>query len=127
MEPRNLTLLTDLYELTMMQGYFREKDANETVIFDAFYRTNPDGNAFSICAGLEQVIDYVKNLHFDDADIEYLRGLGIFDEDFSNIFTISNFRVTSTQSRKALLSFRVSPSSRSSRRSWRHSWLRLPS
>ena len=82
MEPRNLTLLTDLYELTMMQGYFREKDANETVIFDAFYLTNPDGNAFSICAGLEQVIDYVKNLHFDDADIEYLRGLGIFDEDF---------------------------------------------
>ena len=82
MEPRNLTLLTDLYELTMMQGYFREKDANETVIFDAFYRTNPDGNAFSICSGLEQVIDYVKNLHFDDADIEYLRGLGIFDEDF---------------------------------------------
>ena len=82
MEPRNLTLLTDLYELTMMQGYFREKDANETVIFDAFYRTNPDGNAFSICAGLEQVIDYVKNLHFDDADIEYLRRLGIFDEDF---------------------------------------------
>ena len=82
MEPRNLTLLTDLYELTMMHGYFREKDANETVIFDAFYRTNPDGNAFSICAGLEQVIDYVKNLHFDDADIEYLRGLGIFDEDF---------------------------------------------
>ena len=82
MEPRNLTLLTDLYELTMMQGYFREKDANETVIFDAVYRTNPDGNAFSICAGLEQVIDYVKNLHFDDADIEYLRGLGIFDEDF---------------------------------------------
>ena len=82
MEPRNLTLLTDLYELTMMQGYFREKDANETVIFDPFYRTNPDGNAFSICAGLEQVIDYVKNLHFDDADIEYLRGLGIFDEDF---------------------------------------------
>lgn len=84
MEPRNLTLLTDLYELTMMQGYFREKDANETVIFDAFYRTNPDGNAFSICAGLEQVIDYVKNLHFDDDDIQYLRGLGIFDEAFLN-------------------------------------------
>ncbi len=82
MEPRNLTLLTDLYELTMMQGYFHEKDANETVIFDAFYRANPDGNAFSICAGLEQVIDYVKNLHFNDEDIEYLRGLGIFDEDF---------------------------------------------
>lgn len=127
MEPRNLTLLTDLYELTMMQGYFREKDANETVIFDAFYRTNPDGNAFSICAGLEQVIDYVKNLHFDDADIEYLRGLGILMKISSNIFTISNFRVTSTQSRKAPLSSRVSLSSRSSRQSWKHSWLRLPS
>ena len=128
MEPRNLTLLTDLYELTMMQGYFREKDANETVIFDAFYRTNPDGNAFSICAGLEQVIDYVKNLHFDDADIEYLRGLGIFDEDFLEY--LHNFKfsaVTSTPSRKALLSSRVNPSSRSSRRSWKHSWLRLPS
>lgn len=52
MYQRNLTLLTDLYELTMMQGYFKEKDANETVIFDAFYRSNPDGNAFSICAGM---------------------------------------------------------------------------
>ena len=53
MSERNLTLLTDLYELTMMQGYFHAKDANETVIFDAFYRTNPDGNGFAIAAGLE--------------------------------------------------------------------------
>ena len=57
MEQRNLTLLTDLYELTMMQGYFKEKDANETVVFDMFYRTNPHGNGFAICAGLQQVID----------------------------------------------------------------------
>ena len=92
MEPRNLTLLTDLYELTMMQGYFREKDANETVIFDAFYRTNPDGNAFSICAGLEQVIDYIKNLHFTEDDIAYLRSLSIFDEDFLEY--LSNFHFT---------------------------------
>ena len=49
MSKRNLTLLTDLYELTMMQGYFYAKDANETVIFDAFYRDNPDGNGFAIC------------------------------------------------------------------------------
>ena len=48
MDHRNLTLLTDLYELTMMQGYFKEKDANETVIFDMFYRTNPHGNGFAI-------------------------------------------------------------------------------
>ena len=63
---QNLTLLTDLYELTMMQGYFKEKDANETVIFDAFYRSNPCNNGYSICAGLEQVIERaemnVKNI-----------------------------------------------------------------
>lgn len=82
MEQRNLTLLTDLYELTMMQGYFKEKDANETVVFDMFYRTNPHGNGFAICAGLEQVIEYIENLHFDAAEIRYLRSLHMFDEDF---------------------------------------------
>ena len=82
MYQRNLTLLTDLYELTMIQGYFKEKDANETVVFDAFYRTNPDGNAFAISAGLEQVIEYINNLHFEPEDVEYLRSVGLFDEDF---------------------------------------------
>ena len=78
MSERNLTLLTDLYELTMMQGYFHAKDANETVIFDAFYRTNPDGNGFAITAGLEQVVEYIENLHFDKEDIDYLRTPGRF-------------------------------------------------
>ena len=82
MSKRNLTLLTDLYELTMMQGYFHAKDANETVIFDAFYRTNPDGNGFAITAGLEQVVEYIENLHFDKEDIDYLRTTGLFGEDF---------------------------------------------
>ena len=82
MNTRNLTLLTDLYELTMMQGYFKHKDQNETVIFDAFYRTNPCDGGYAICAGLEQVIAYVKNLHFSAEDISYLRSLGIFEEDF---------------------------------------------
>ncbi|MCP1110312.1 putative nicotinate phosphoribosyltransferase [Lachnospiraceae bacterium PM6-15] len=81
MNTRNLTLLTDLYELTMMQGYF-EKQQTETVIFDMFYRSNPSKGGYAICAGLEQVIDYVKNLHFDEADVEYLRSLGIFKEPF---------------------------------------------
>lgn len=81
MEKRNLTLLTDFYELTMMQGYFKNK-TNETVIFDAFYRSNPCGNGYAICAGLDAVIDYINNLHFDDDDIEYLRSQKIFDEDF---------------------------------------------
>ena len=92
MDHRNLTLLTDLYELTMMQGYFKEKDANETVIFDMFYRTNPHGNGFAICAGLEQAIEYIKGLHFDESDIEYLRNLHLFDEDFLEY--LSTFRFT---------------------------------
>lgn len=82
MSQRNLTLLTDLYELTMMQGYFKEKDANETVIFDAFYRNNPGGNGYAICAGLEQVIEYINDLHFDPEDVDYLRTTGLFGEDF---------------------------------------------
>ena len=75
MSQRNLTLLTDFYELTMMQGYFREQQANETVIFDAFYRVNPCGNGYAICAGLEQVIEYIENLHFDKEDRNVRRGL----------------------------------------------------
>lgn len=82
MDRQNLTLLTDLYELTMMQGYFKHKDQNETVIFDAFYRTNPGEGGYSIAAGLEQVIQYIKELHFSDEDIRYLAGLGIFEQDF---------------------------------------------
>ena len=92
MSQRNLTLLTDLYELTMIQGYFHAENANETVIFDAFFRTNPDGNGFSIAAGLEQVIDYVKNLHFDQEDIDYLRTVGLFTEDFLEY--LKTFRFT---------------------------------
>ena len=88
MSTMKLTLLTDLYELTMMQGYFKNH-TNETVIFDAFYRKNPSGNGFAIAAGLDQVIDYIKNLTFDKDDIAYLRSLKLFDEDFLDY--LSNF------------------------------------
>ena len=81
MSAQNLTLLTDLYELTMMQGYF-ETQANETVIFDMFFRENPNKGGYSIMAGLDQVIEYIKNLNFSYEDVDYLRGLGIFSEDF---------------------------------------------
>ena len=77
----NLTLLTDLYELTMMQGYFKNP-TNQTVIFDMFYRVNPCGGSFAITAGLELMIEYIENLHFSDKDIEYLRSLHIFEDDF---------------------------------------------
>lgn len=90
MSQRNLTLLTDLYELTMMQGYFKEKDANETVIFDAFYRSNPGGNGYAICAGLEQMIEYMKELEFNSEDVDYLRSTGLFEEDFLEY--LLNFR-----------------------------------
>ncbi len=82
MDRQNLTLLTDLYELTMMQGYFKHKDRNDMVIFDAFYRSNPCGGGYAIAAGLEQVIQYVKELHFSQEDIDYLASLGIFEADF---------------------------------------------
>lgn len=81
MNRQNLTLLTDLYELTMMQGYYKSKN-NETVVFDAFYRTNPSGSGYAIAAGLEQVISYIKELHFDQEDIDYLASLNLFDTDF---------------------------------------------
>ncbi len=81
MDRRNLTLLTDLYELTMMQGYF-ERQENETVVFDMFFRANPNSSGYSIAAGLDQVIQYIKELHFTYDDVAYLRSLNIFSEDF---------------------------------------------
>ncbi|MEY8523791.1 nicotinate phosphoribosyltransferase [bacterium 1XD8-76] len=90
MDRQNLTLLTDLYELTMMQGYFRNMDRNETVIFDAFYRSNPNGGGYAISAGLEQLINYIKELHFAPQDIEYLASLDLFDQDFLDY--LANFR-----------------------------------
>lgn len=81
MSTPNLTLLTDLYELTMMQGYF-ETQENETVVFDVFFRANPNQSGYSIMAGLDQVIQYIKNLNFSYEDVDYLRSLGIFSDDF---------------------------------------------
>ena len=77
----NLTLLTDLYQLTMMNGYRRCKLDERRAVFDIFYRGS-GGYSYAIAAGLEQAIDYILNLHFDDSDIAYLRSLKIFDEDF---------------------------------------------
>lgn len=82
MNTNNLTLLTDFYELTMMQGYFKNSQENETVVFDVFFRSNPNNAGYSIAAGLEQVIEYIKNLNFTYEDVDYLRSLHMFDEDF---------------------------------------------
>ncbi len=82
MNNRNLTLLTDLYQLTMMQGYYKNDTNNHEVVFDLFYRSNPSKNGYAICAGLEQAIDYIKGVCFTDDDINYLRSLNLFKEDF---------------------------------------------
>ena len=89
MRAKNLTLLTDLYELTMMQGYFKNP-TNQTVIFDVFYRDNPFHGSYAVMAGLEQVVDYVKNLTFSPEDIEYLQSVKLFDQDFLDY--LSGFR-----------------------------------
>ncbi len=90
MNTLDLTLLTDFYELTMMQGYFNRPE-NETVVFDIFFRSNPNGSGYSIVAGLEQAIDYVKHLKFSYEDVDYLRSLNIFNEDFLNYLSGFHF------------------------------------
>lgn len=79
---RNLTMLCDFYEITMGNGYFKSGIGNRIVYFDAFYRDNPDNGGYAVAAGLEQIVNYINELHFDDDDIEYLRSKGCFDEDF---------------------------------------------
>ena len=87
---RNLTLLTDLYQLTMMYGYSKNGQMNKTAVFDVFYRGI--GNNYAIACGLEQVVDYVTNLKFEKDDIEYLRSKKLFDEDFLKL--LEDFKFT---------------------------------
>jgi nicotinate phosphoribosyltransferase len=88
---RNLTMLTDLYQLTMINGYYQCGAKNQMACFDLFYRGS-NGYSYAIAAGLEQAIDYIENLHFDDEDIDYLRSLNIFGEDFLD--ELKGFRFT---------------------------------
>ena len=78
----NLTMLCDYYELTMSQGYFATGYCDRIAYFDLFFRQCPDGGGFAIAAGLEQIIQYVKDLHFGPEDIDYLRSRNMFSEEF---------------------------------------------
>ncbi len=78
----NLTMLCDFYELTMGNGYFNCGYKDRITYFDAFFRKVPDAGGFAVAAGLDQIIDYVQDLHFDDEDIAYLRSRNLFSEDF---------------------------------------------
>ena len=88
----NLSMLCDFYELTMSNGYFKNGYYKKNVYFDLFYRKVPDNGGFAVAAGLEQVIDYIKNLHFSEEDINYLESKKIFDKDFLEY--LRNFRFT---------------------------------
>ncbi len=88
---KNLTLLTDLYQLTMMQGYYFAGKKNYTAVFDRFYRINPYNGGYTVFAGLEHVIDYIQSLFFTEEDIDYLRSLGIFKEDFLDYLSALRF------------------------------------
>ena len=86
----NMTMLCDFYELTMGQGYFEKGYQDRITYFDVFFRQCPDGGGFAIAAGLEQIIQYVQELHFDPEDIEYLRSRNMFSEGFLNY--LANFK-----------------------------------
>ncbi len=88
----NLTMLCDFYELTMSQGYFSHGYGDRITYFDLFFRRCPDGGGFAIAAGLEQIVQYVQDLHFGPEDIEYLRSRNMFTEDFLEY--LANFKFT---------------------------------
>lgn len=88
---RNFSLLTDLYQMTMGQGYFNEGKQNEIAVFDVFFRPNKL-ITYSVAAGMEQALEYLENLHFEDEEIAYLRSLGIFNEGYLNY--LKNLRFT---------------------------------
>ena len=86
---RNITMMMDLYEMTMANGYFNDQDQDARVAFDIFYRKNPDNGGFAIFAGLEQIIEYIENLHFSEEDIEYFKSLNLFNDTFLSYLTDS--------------------------------------
>ncbi len=94
MDNRKLELVTDFYEITMSNGYFIKNMQDTIAYFDVFYRKNPDNGGYVIFAGLEQIIDYVKNLEFNEDDINFLRNQNKFSEDFLNY--LLNFKFTGT-------------------------------
>ena len=81
-DERNLSMMMDLYEMTMSNGYFKEACGNDRATFDVFFRRVPDNGGYAIFAGLEQVVDFIEHMHFEESDIEYFRSLGMFDEGF---------------------------------------------
>ena len=80
-DKRNISMMMDLYEMTMANGYFANQQKTQKVVFDVFYRKNPDQGGYAVFAGLEQVVEYAENLQFDSADIDYFRSLKLLSEE----------------------------------------------
>jgi len=93
-DKRNISMVMDFYEMTMANGYFNSNVLDTKAVFDVFYRDNPDQAGFSIFAGLEQIIDYIKEMHFEKEDIDYLRSQKLFPEDFLKYLENYRFRGT---------------------------------
>lgn len=92
MDRRSLGLLCDYYEITMSNGYFNLGMKDKIAYFDVFYRKNPDNGGYAVAAGLEQIAKYIKNLHFSETDIEYLKSRRVFSDDFLEY--LKSFRFT---------------------------------
>lgn len=88
---RNLTMMTDLYQLTMMYGYYREGMAERIAVFDLFFRQAVGTSSYAVMAGLEQAVEYLTDLHFEVEDIDYLRSLNLFDEGFLDYLKTMRF------------------------------------
>ena len=88
----NLTMLTDLYQMTIMKGYYKKGLHNNTAVFDIFFRKNVCEGGYTIICGIEEVVKYIENLHYEDSDLEYLRSLNLFDEDFLSF--LKDFKFT---------------------------------
>lgn len=91
-QERNISMVMDMYELTMSNGYFNEKCQDTLAAFDVFYRKNPDDAGFAVFAGLEQIVEYIQNMHFEEKDIEYLRSRNLFTEEFLEYLRGFRFR-----------------------------------
>ena len=89
---RNLKILTDLYQLTMLNGYFEKNIHKDIVIFDMFFRKNACNGGYTIICGIEQLVEYINNLHFSDDDLEYLKSLGLFSDKFLDF--LKDFKFT---------------------------------
>lgn len=91
MSKRNLSMMTDLYQLTMMYGYYRKGMTDNLAVFDLFFRNTKPNSSYAVMAGTESLIEYINDLHFGEEDIEYLRSLKLFDEGFLDLLRNLHF------------------------------------